>query len=231
VDYEGKSETTLIQEIQTDEWWQDVTTAMLETARKRLRSLVKLIDKQKRKPIYTDFEDEIGGESPVQLPGFDAPDSYERFRAKARAFLKQHEDHIAIHKLRMNKALTRSDLDELERMLTASGIGGADDVEKAKQESHGLGLFVRSLVGLDRGAAKQAFAGFLAGKTLTANQIEFVNLIVDHLTEHGVMGAALLYESPFTDITPHGPDELFTSAQVDELVATLDQVRAAAVAA
>ena len=90
---------------------------------------------------------------------------------------------------------------------------------------------MRSLVGLDRGAAKQAFAGFLAGKTLTANQIEFVNLIVDHLTEHGVMGAALLYESPFTDITPQGPDELFTSDQVDELVATLDQVRAAALAA
>ena len=46
------------------------------------------------------------------------------------------------------------------------------------------------------------FAGFLTGKTLNASQIEFVNLIVDHLTEHGVMGAALLYESPFTDVTP-----------------------------
>jgi type I restriction enzyme R subunit len=38
-----------------------------------------------------------------------------------------------------------------------------------------MGLFVRSLVGLDREAAKQAFAGFVAGSTLTANQIEFVN--------------------------------------------------------
>ena len=199
--------------------------------RKRLRALVKLIDKQKRKSIYTDFEDEMGNEAAVDLPGFDAPDSVERFRAKARAFLKQHEDHIAIHKLRMNKALTRSDLDELERMLTTSGVGGAGDVQKAKAESHGLGLFVRSLVGLDREAAKQAFAGFLAGKKLDANQIEFVNLIVNHLTEHGVMGASLLYESPFTDVTPRGPDELFTSSQLDELLAVLDQVRATALAA
>ena len=52
----------LIQEIQTDEWWQDVTTPMLETVRKRLRALVKLIEKQKRKPIYTDFEDQMGSE-------------------------------------------------------------------------------------------------------------------------------------------------------------------------
>lgn len=98
-------------------------------------------------------------------------------------------------------------------------------------DSHGLGLFVRSLVGLDREAAKQAFAGFLTSKKFGANQIEFVNLIVDHLTEHGVMGAALLYESPFTDLTPRGPEELFSAAQLDELLAVLDRVRDAALAA
>ena len=83
---------------------------------------------------------------------------------------------------------------------------------------------------MDREAAKEALAGFLSGKTLSANQIEFVDLIVNHLTEHGIMDAALLYESPFTDITPTGPDGLFTSAQVDELVFLLDEVYARAVA-
>src|SRR6185369_934252 len=127
---------------------------------------VKLIDKQKRKPIYTDFEDQMGSEASVDLPGFAAPDSFERFRAKARAFLKQHEDHIAIHKLRMNKALTAADLAELERMLAESGVGGIREIDRAKEESRGLGLFVRSLVGLDREAAKEALAGFLSSKTL-----------------------------------------------------------------
>jgi type I restriction enzyme, R subunit len=131
----------------------------------------------------------------------------------------------------MNEPLTRLDLDELERMLTTSGVGGVGDLQKAKDESQGLGLFVRSLVGMDREAAEGAFAGFLAGKILGASQIEFVNLIVDHLTEHGAMDQALLYESPFTDVTPTGPEELFTSKQLDELVAVLDHVRAAALAA
>ncbi len=71
-------------------------------------------------------------------------------------------------------------------------------------------------------------AEFLSNKNIAANQIEFGNLIVNHLTEHGVMNPSLLYESPFTDITPRGPDGLFTSAQVDQLMAILDRVRAAA---
>ena len=74
----------LIQEIQSDEYWEDVTLPMLDQVRKRLRLLIKLIDKKSRKPIYTDFEDEIGDESPVELPGFESPESYERFRTKVR---------------------------------------------------------------------------------------------------------------------------------------------------
>jgi type I restriction enzyme, R subunit len=131
----------------------------------------------------------------------------------------------------MNKPLTANDLAELERMLSENGIGVADDIKRAKEESQGLGLFVRSLVGLDRAAAKAALAGFINGKTLTANQVEFVNLIINHLTEHGVMEPAMLYESPFTDLTPRGPDGLFSGAQVDELFHAIESVRARAVAA
>jgi type I restriction enzyme, R subunit len=99
---------------------------------------------------------------------------FAKFREKAQAYLRAHHNHIAIQTLRTNKPLTASDLLELERMLAESGVGARADIERAKLESCGLGLFVRSMVGLDRDAAKQALAGFLAGKTLGANQIEFV---------------------------------------------------------
>ena len=67
-------------------------------------------------------------------------------------------------------------------------------------------------------------------KALSGNQIEFVNLIIDRLTEHGVVEASALYESPFTDLTSQGPDGLFTSTQVDELIRVLEDVRATAIA-
>jgi type I restriction enzyme R subunit len=226
-----KTELPLLQELQSDAWWEGVTTPMLETVRRRLRSLVKLIEKSSRKPVYSDFEDEMADGEVIDLPGFAGVRSFEKFREKARAFLREHQDHISIHKLRINEPLTASDLSELERMLSESGIGTPAELEDAKTKCDGsLGLFVRSLVGLDREAAKRALGKFAAAGNLTANQIEFVNLIVDQLTERGVMAPELLYESPFTDLNPQGPEGVFAPAQVDDLIGLLAEIRKTAVA-
>ena len=55
-------------------------------------------------------------------------------------------------------------------------------------------------------------------------------MIVNHLTDHGVMDQRLLYQSPFTDINPHGPEGVFTVAEVDTLVSVLDEFRKRAAA-
>ena len=65
-------------------------------------------------------------------------------------YLREHEDHLALQKLRRNLPLTPTDLDELDRMLQSAGIGEPDDLERARLEGGGLGAFIRSLVGLDR---------------------------------------------------------------------------------
>jgi len=226
-----REQMALIQDVQTDEWWQDVTVPMIETMRRRLRGLVQFIDKSQRKPVYTDFEDLLGSETDVILPGFAGGADLARFRAKAQAFLRQHLDHVAVAKLRMNWPLTSADLSELERLLGESGAGGPDDIRRAAEDAQGLGLLARSLVGMDRAAAKEALGQFTSGRTLTANQLEFVNLIVDHLAEHGIVEPARLYESPFTDLTPRGPDGLFKAHELDDLMRTLRSVRATATAA
>ncbi|MDE3074722.1 MAG: hypothetical protein KGJ86_04775 [Chloroflexota bacterium] len=160
-----------------------------------------------------------------------AEGDFERFKTKARYFLRANENHVTIHKLKLNQPLTPTDLDQLERMMLEAGIATPADLEKAKEASAGLGLFIRSLVGLDREAAKLAFNEFLAGTTASANQIHFVNLIIDHLTEHGHMRPELLYESPFIDVSAKGPDGIFSPSQVNRLVAILRDIRDKAVAA
>ena len=164
----------------------------------------------------------------VPLPGVPTGTDFERFRAKARAYLRAHEDHLTLRKLRRNKQLSPTDLAELERRLADSGAGAQGDIEQARRSADGLGLFIRSLVGLDREAATEAFGEFLVGRTLNASQLDFINLIISHLTENGAMEPARLYESPFTDSAPHGPDSLFPSADVDRLVTILRSVRATA---
>jgi type I restriction enzyme R subunit len=225
-----REQMQLIHEVQTDAWWQDVTLPMLERVRRRLRDLVRLIEKHRRKPVYTDFEDEMGAEAHVELPGLGAGRDFERFRQKARVFLRGHEDHLTIRKLRMDHPLTPSDLTELERMLVEAGVGSQEELRRATDESQGLGLFIRSLVGLDREAAKQALGGFMDGKALSANQVEFLNLVADHLTQQGFMPLERLYGSPFTDVDPLGVDGVFPQGQADELIQVLEGVRLRAVA-
>jgi type I restriction enzyme R subunit len=133
--------------------------------------------------------------------------------------------------LRRNKALTPDDLVALEQMLLDSGAGDTRAIARATEESHGLGLFIRSLVGLDHHAAKQAFSGFLDGTQFSANQIHFINLIVDELAVNGVVEPARLYESPYTDLTARGPESMFTDGQVDDIVLILNAVRNNAVPA
>jgi len=223
-----REQMPLIQAVQTDEWWQDVTVPMLEVMRRRIRGLVQFIDKHQRKIVYTDFEDARGEDSHIELPGFAVGTDEAKFGAKARAFLSQHLDHAAVKKLRTNQPLTPADLHDLETLLVQGGVGGEDEIRRAAADAQGLGLLVRYLVGMDRAAAKEALGHFAGGKTLSANQIEFVNLIIDHLTEHGMIEPAALYESPFTDVTPRGPEELFVSGDIDGLIQCLQAVRASA---
>jgi type I restriction enzyme, R subunit len=219
----------LIQEIQSEDFWQDVTAPMLETVRRKLRELMKLIEFRKRPILFTDFEDQIGEGEEIAIRGVNVGTDMARFRQKARHFLEANESHIAILKLRRNEPLTQTDLAELERIFVEAGVAEAEDLERLKAEG-GLGLFVRSMVGLDREAAKEAFASFLAGRTLSANQIEFLNTIIDHLTANGQMDPGLLYESPFTDYGPMGVGSIFPGDDAGVVIEILEEVRRRAAA-
>ena len=208
----------LIAAIQTDEWWADVTYPMLEDARKRLRGLVHLIEYTKKNVLYSDFSDEIGEVIEFELPGTGgavASNEFNQFRKKARHFLKEHLAEGVVAKVHSGEPLTADDIEELQRVLVAAGIGDAETFAEASERTGSFGLFIRSLVGLDRVAAKQAFAKFLDDKRYSANQIRFVEMVIDYLTEYGTIDAGRIYGSPFTALAPEGPEAILLD-DVDE---------------
>lgn len=77
---------------------------------------------------------------------------------------------------------------------------------------------MRTLIGLDRSAVAEAFSDFIADSGATADQIEFLDMVIEHLTEKGVMDPGLLYESPFIDVAPEGPQQVFEMERAKKLV-------------
>jgi type I restriction enzyme R subunit len=223
-----KAEAVLIQEIASEEWWEHVTVPMLELVRRRLRALIKLIPKGRKVVVYSNFEDEIGEATAVDLPQVAGLDMT-KFKEKARAFLRAHDSHLSLQRLRRNQALTPQDLEELEKMLAAAG-GTPALISEAKEQSKGIGLFVRSLVGLEREAVVEAFSQFVAESQATPSQIEFVELVIQELTRNGVMEPERLFQSPFTDVSSQGPLAVFPQARVAELVSVIGLIRNRAVA-
>ncbi|GAB2827549.1 DEAD/DEAH box helicase family protein [Streptomyces chlorus] len=224
-----RAQQQLLEEMSGEAWWQDVTLPMLEAMRRRIRGLVKLIPRKARTIVYTDFEDELGEITSTELRGVALGTEWSRFEQKVRAYLRKHEDHLAVQKLRRNRQITSADLTELERTFIEQGIGTDADLERAKQGAGGLGLFLRSLGGLDRGAATAAFDQFQAGRALASEQMDFLQQIVDFLAQRGIMEAGDLYEAPFTAIAPTGPEDIFAEEDVDTVVAILDAIRVTAI--
>jgi len=195
----------LILDLQTDEFWEFVTLPSLEKVRKNLRDLIKFVDKQGgRENVYTNFEDELGEES--EIAGLVEKDvNLKNYRLKVERFIRDHETHFTIHKLKTNKPINEADILALETILfSEEGPGSREDYEATYGTDQPLGKLVRQVVGLDQNAAKEAFNEFLSSATFTADQIAFINRIVDHLVENGMMEPNELFDPPFTDMHAQG---------------------------
>lgn len=166
-----------------------------EDVRKRLRDLMKYISTDTIKYV-TDFTDEILSidwkESELEN------DELKNYKAKAEFYIRQHQDHIVIAKLKANQPLTDMDVDALEEILWKE-VGTKQDYEKEIGVKP-LGEFVREIVGLDMNAAKEAFSEYLTNTDMDSRQIYFLNQIVEYIVHNGLMkDFSVLREAPFTD--------------------------------
>jgi type I restriction enzyme R subunit len=219
-----------IKTIQSEDFWENLTIPAVERLRKELRELIKFIDSEGGlSRVYTNFEDEFGEAVEVRefIPGYGDRENY---RLKVERFVREHQDHITIRRLMHNKPITSGDIQGFEEILFSDkGIGDREQFEKTFGKQS-LGKFIRSIVGLDRDAAKEAFSDFLSGKNLSADQITFINQIVEHLVKNGVMNPERLFEQPFTDIHSEGLAGVFPN-DAERILAVIETVNKRAEAA
>ena len=166
-----------------------------EHIRENLRNLIKYIPRTSIKYI-TNFDDEIlsteWNESELES------DDLQNYKAKAEFYIRQHQDERVIVKLKSNIPLNAEDIKALEDILWRE-VGSKKDYE-TEYGNKPLGEFVREIVGLDMVAAKTAFAQFLNEVSLDANQIYFVNQIIEYVVRNGIIkDMSIFQEPPFTD--------------------------------
>jgi type I restriction enzyme R subunit len=220
-----------ITEVADDAWWQDVTLPMLEHMRRVLRGLVRLIPVKRRGIVYTDFEDELGELTPAELRGMEVGTNLSRFERKVRTYLRSHENDLVVQKLVRGRQITSADLEELKRIFLDLGFGVEADIELAAERHEGFGLFLRSITGLRREDARAAFDAFQAGRTLSAAEHDFIELIVDSLSANGIVEVGDLYDQPFISRAPHGPEGIFSDADVNMITDVLVLLKNTAVPA
>ena len=192
---EIQAQADYIQKILHTSYVEDAGINEFEEIRERLRDLMKYVSKHVV-PYNTNFQDELLSidwkESELEN------DDLKKYKEKAEYYIRQHQDTLAIAKLKTNQPLTTMDIASLEKILWKE-VGTKQDYEQ-EIGTKPLGEFVREIVGLDMNAAKEAFSEYLTSTSLDSRQIYFVNQIVEYIVHNGIMkDLSVLQESPFTD--------------------------------
>lgn len=208
----AKEKETILM-IQDDDFWSEVDIVSLESIKNKLRSLIKFIEKDKAySDTYTNFEDSFG-EMMVREPsvgGYGLAD----YRKKMEKFIRENPDNDSVSKIKHNFKVSKQDIAELAKIALGEDSNDLEEILSNEQE---LVRFIRQTVGLDKITVQKRFSKFLDNKQFTADQINFVRMIIDNIARNGILEPEDLYENPFTNIHFGGIDGLFEEKEREEI--------------
>jgi type I restriction enzyme R subunit len=215
----------LIKKVQDETFWRGISINELENIRTALRELLQFLDRDQKKTVFTDFKDAIEElESPVINIG-STPTILTSYKVRVERLIRENSDDPIIQKIRQGVQLTNEDIEELEEILYK-------DLSEEEKETYlqmfkdkgSLTLLIRQVVGLDPNAAKTAFAKFLEGRNLNADQISFINSIIDYVVTKGLLNLNELYEQPFTNINSGGLDGVFSEKDSIKIISIIRDI-------
>lgn len=220
----GKKKSTL-QMIVQPEYWANVSMPSIEKVRIELRDLSKLIDLSTGKGIfYTNFQDELI--APLMVENFVGTYSnHKSYYAKLKEIIEENSNNLTIHKLHTNQTITTHELDALDKLLFEQSEAETHEDFKKVMGDKPLGVFVRSILGLDTLTAKELFSSFLSNGPLTSQQIEFINFMINQFTINGKIEPEMLYDTPFTKFHEQGVSGVFpgNDAKIINIIREVNQ--------
>lgn len=213
----------LLKQVQEEEFWSHVNAHVVENIRIELRDLLKFLEKEQIKPVYTDLADELQHH---KISEFDIMPNYSRLKSykdRVEAFIRKNKSHLVIDKLHKNIPITPKELDLLESFLFNEELGSKEEYEKEYGDQP-LGKFIRSVVGLDIEIVNRLFANFIEDKNLKPAQITFIQTLINYLNNNGTLDKKLLTQPPFNEASDDGIIGLFEDNKVREIVSIIDGV-------
>lgn len=187
----------LIDRIIQDGYWAEADIFAFDQAREALRELMQFLDSEIQSIYYTHFDDELVNIS-VGEPLGGGPE-LKPYKERVQSYLREHEDTLAVYKLRNNKQMTTTDLAVLEKILWQD-LGSKEDYVKNYGEKP-VGMLVRELLGMDQQAVNEAFSEFITDSSLNSRQIDFVKMIISYIVKNGniVDVKSTFSQQPFTE--------------------------------
>ena len=186
-----------IREVQTKQYWENITIEELEVLRKELRDLIKFIPNDGKFKVYDiDINDTItenGQRTCINIAGV------KTYEQKVIDYLSENSDNKVIQKIKNLEKINAKDLEELDRILLHE-LGNQEDYNKISNKEN-LAVFVRSIVGLEQEAINKNFGKFLSDNVLNSKQQEFVKTIINYVRENGdITTDTIVNEMPFETI-------------------------------
>jgi len=213
-----------ITKVQEDLFWNNRSLQRMEEMRIALRDLVKFIEYEQQENVYTSFQDELDLDKITLRDVIPQYQTLQGYKDRVERYLRENKDQLAIYKLTHNEPITHAELGQLEEILFDGTTCGTREEYLENYGEQPLGTFIRSILGMDIQAANAAFAEFINSPSLRADQMTFINKIVQFLTKNGRIEKKMLFEPPFTEQHQDGVIGLFDDAQATKIISLVDKV-------
>ena len=186
----------LLNNVVNSQYWAIAELPAYEHVRVEIRGLYKFaVGGDKADPVYICIKDTLVSEK-VGVGLLDDGYITETYAARVNRYINEHRDDChAIWKLFTNLPLAHDDLDELQRIFTQE-LGTQEDYEAAFPNEQ-FGIVVRKIARLDHAAVEKAFADFINSANLNTKQIAFINKIICHIEQNGILEPSALMDKPF----------------------------------